>query len=172
MGITNLAAWLGIAVTPLNILYANNFANAHIIFAGLLLGVALIAMAWFSKQRNIKAHFDFTYINFGMNILFIACLAGMIHFDDYYPLWLIPLAAVVLYFYKRSLATRSFYFMLMLTLYGYIGISYALLRVVETGIIEDMGFIYIILMYFIGTGVGLSVFLIRMNKKLKLNDRI
>jgi hypothetical protein len=172
MAITNLAAWMGIAVTPLNILYANDFANAHIIFAGLLLGVALTVIAWFSKQRNIKAHFGFTYSNFGMNIFFIACLAGMFHFDDYYPLWLFPLACAVVYFYKRSLATRSFYFMLMLTLYGYIGISYALMRVLILGIIQDTGIIYFIFMYFIGSGVGMAVLLSRMNKKLKLNDRL
>jgi hypothetical protein len=172
MAITNLAAWMGIAVTPLNILYAINFAYSHLIFAGLLLGVSLTLIAWFSNKRNIKAHFSFTYSNFGMNILFIACLAAMIHFDDYYPLWIFPLACAVVYFYNRSLATRSFYFMLMLTLYGYIGVSYALIRLLIPGIIDNMGFMYLILMYFIGSGVGIAMFLIRMNKKLKLNDRL
>ena len=117
MAITNLAAWMGIAVTPLTIFNAGNFADAEVIFAGLLLGVALNVMAWASKQRNIKTHFCFTYTNFGMNILFVACLAGMFYFDNFYALWLLPLAAIVFYFYKRSLATTSFYFMLMLTLY-------------------------------------------------------
>src|SRR4051812_11242158 len=105
MAITNLAAWLGITLTPLNVLTENNFVEPRIIFAGLLLGVALNAIAWASKQRNIKVHFCFTYTNFGMNIFFIACLAGMFHFEDLYALWLIPLAGAVFYFYKRSLTT-------------------------------------------------------------------
>jgi hypothetical protein len=171
MAITNLAAWLGIAITPLNILNADNFADAKIIFAGLLLGVALNAMAWASVKRNIKAHFSFTYTNFGMNILFIACLAGMFYFDNYYPLWLLPLAGIIIYFYKRALATASFYFMLMLTLYGYIGISYVLVRLLIYSS-RDWGIIYFILLYFIGSGMAVAVFLTRMNKKLKLNDRI
>lgn len=165
MAITNLAAWMGIAITPLNILKANDFANAEIIFAGLLLGVALTAIAWASERRNIKAHFEFTYVNFGINILFISCLAGMFQFDNFYALWLLPLAGAVLYFYKKALATRLFYFILLLTLYGYIGFSYVLVRALGT--IFDLGVIFFILMYFIGSATGIIVFLSRMNKKMK-----
>jgi len=165
MAITNLAAWMGVAITPLNIFNANNFADAELIFAGLLLGVALTVIAWATKKRNIKAHFEFTYVNFGMNILFIACLAGMFHFDEFYPLWLLPLAGIVFYFYKRSLATASFYYMLMLTLYGYTGISYVMVRFLISRM--DLGSIYFILVYFISSGVGVVLFLTRMNQKIK-----
>jgi hypothetical protein len=171
MAIANLAAWMGIAITPLSIFKANNFEDAKIIFAGLLLGVALTTIAWASKQKNIKAHFCFTFINFGMNILFIACLAGMFYFDNFYALWLLPLAGAVFYFYKKSLATASFYFMLMLTIYGYIGISYVLVRLIIYGV-HDLGAAYLIFMYFIASGIGMVVFLIKMNKKLKGNDSI
>ena len=171
MAITNLAAWMGVAITPLKILNANDFANAEIIFAGLLLGVALNVIAWGSKNKNIKAHFCFTYTNFGMNVLFIACLAGMFHFDDFYLLWLVPLAGIAFYFYKKSLATASFYFMLMGTLYSYIGISYVVIRfLIDT--IRDLGAVYLGFMYFIFSGIGLIVFLKRMNKKIKSNDSL
>jgi hypothetical protein len=166
MAITNLAAWMGIAITPLNILKANDFANAEIIFAGLLLGVALTAIAWASERRNIKAHFEFTYVNFGINILFIACLAGMFHFDSFYALWLLPLAGAAFYFYKKALATGLFYFILLLTLYGYIGISYVIVRFLIWAMYE-IGVIYLILMYFMGSATWMIVFLSRMNKKLK-----
>jgi len=171
MAIANLAAWMGIAITPLSIFKANNFEDAKVIFAGLLLGVALTVIAWGSKQKNIKAHFCFTYTNFGMNILFIACLAGMFYFDNFYPLWLLPLAGTVFYFYKRSLATASFYFMLMLTLYGYTGISYVIIRMIVDGI-PDLGAAYFIFMYFISSGIGVIIFVTRMNKKIKHNDSI
>jgi hypothetical protein len=163
MAIANLAAWMGIAVTPLQIFRENNFADAQIIFAGLLLGVALNAIAWASKQRNIKAHFCFTYTNFGMNILFIACLAGMFHFDDFYLLWLLPLVGIVCYFYKRSIATSSFYIMLMLTLYGYTGISYVIIRLAPD--MDDA--IFLVIFYFILSGLSLISFLMYMNKKLR-----
>ncbi|HUP11062.1 MAG TPA: DUF2157 domain-containing protein [Niastella sp.] len=173
MAVTNLAAWAGIAITPLNILHANNFAEPEIIFTGLLLGVALAVAAWGSKQKNIKAHFSFTYSNFGMNILFIGCLAGMFVYEDFYLLWLLPLAAIVYYFYKQSLATASFYLLLMLTIYGYIGISYVITRgLVSLARDFDIGVIFLILMYYILSAIGIVLFLTRMNKKLKHNDSL
>src|SRR5205085_7633389 len=57
LAVTNLAAWMGIAVTPLKIFKANNFADTQIIFAGLLLGVFLVIMSRISTIKNIKPHF-------------------------------------------------------------------------------------------------------------------
>jgi hypothetical protein len=172
MAITNLAAWAGIAITPLNILHANNFEKPEIIFTGLLLGVALVVIAWGSKQKNIKAHFYFSYTNFGMNILFIACLAGMIVFEDFYLLWLLPLAAIVFYFYKQALSTVSFYLLLMLTIYGYTGISYVITQLLLNLMSPDLGIVLLILIYYIFSAIGIVVFLINMNKKLKTNDSL
>jgi hypothetical protein len=172
MAITNLAAWAGIAITPLNILHANNFAEPEIIFSGLLLGVALAILAWGSKRKDIKAHFNFTYTNFGMNILFIACLAGMIVFEDFYVLWLLPLAAIVFYFYKQAQATASFYLILMLTVYGYIGICYVITRLLLLLPNFDIEVIFLILMYYILSAIGVVIFLTRMNKKMKNNDSL
>jgi hypothetical protein len=132
-----------------------------------LLGVALTAIARASERRNIKAHFGFTYSNFGINILFIACLAGMFHFDSYYVLWLLPLAGAVYYFYKKAIATNLFYFILLVTLYGYIGFSYALVRLLILTMDDTFGGIMIVLMYFIGSAAWIIVFLSRMNKKMK-----
>jgi hypothetical protein len=163
--IANLAAWMGIAVTPLRIFKANNFADAQIIFAGLLLGVLLVLMARFSTLKKLKSHFSFTYLNFGMNILFISCLAGMFHFDSFYLLWLIPLLVLVYYFYRQAIAISSFYFMLMLTLYAYVGISYVITRLLL--LFDNFGTTSLIMMYFIASGIYILLFLIRMNKKLK-----
>ena len=165
MAVANLAAWMGIAVTPLKIFKANNFADAQIIFAGLLLGGLLVLMARFSIAKKIKSHFCFTYLNFGMNILFISCIAGMFHFDSFYLLWLVPLIALVYYFYRQAIAMSSFYFMLMLTLYAYVGISYVVTRLL---LFDNIGTTYFTFMYFIASGVYVILFLIRMNKKLKM----
>ena len=169
MAIANLATWMGIAVTPLKIFKANNFADAQIIFAGLVLGTFLVVMAHFSAEKKLKSHFCFTYLNFGMNILFISTLAGMFHFESFYLLWLLPLAALVIYFYRKAQALYSFYFMLMLTLYAYVGISYVMLKLL---LFDHLELYALALMYFIASGVGVILFLIRMNKKLKSNDRL
>jgi hypothetical protein len=169
MAVTNLAAWMGIAITPLKIFKANDFADAQIIFAGLLLGVILVLMAHLSTIRKIKPHFCFTYLNFGMNILFVSTLAGMFHFDSFYLLWVVPLAVLVFYFYRRALEMSSFYFILMLTLYAYVGISYIITRL----IMHDHYELYMIVMlYYIASAVYMILFLIRMNKKIKNNDRL
>jgi len=169
MAIANLAAWMGIAVTPLKIFKANNFADGQIIFAGVVLGVFLIAMAQFSTTKKLKPHFCFTYLNFGMNILFVSILAGMFHFDSFYLLWLLTLAGLVIYFYRKARRMSSFYFMLMLTLYAYVGISYVVVKLL---MFDSFDLYALSLMYFIASGVGVLVFLITMNKKLRSNDSL
>jgi hypothetical protein len=165
MAIANLGAWMGLAVTPLEIFKANNFADTEIIFAGLVLGVFLTVMAYLTAKRKIKEHFSFTYLNFGMNIVFISCLAGMFQFDSFYPVWLLPLAVVAIYFYRKAIKLRSFYLLLMITAYAYIGISYTLVKLLSvTDFIEVY---YLILLYFIGSAAFIVFFLITMNKKIK-----
>jgi hypothetical protein len=169
MAIANLAAWMGIAVTPLKIFRANNFADGQIIFAGVVLGIFLVATAQLSTIKKVKPHFCFTYLNFGMNILFVSTLAGMFHFDSFYLLWLLPLAGLVVYFYRKAALMSSFYFMLMLTLYAYVGISYVVVKLL---MFDSFDLYALSLMYFIASGVGAILFLIRMNKKLKSNDSL
>ena len=168
LAITNLAAWAGIAVTPTRILAENDFNSNSIIFTGLLLGVLLILAGLATQKKQIKKHFEFTYSNFGTHILFISCLAAMFNFDATYLLWFLLLLGLSLFFYLKAQAEKSFYYMLLLTLYGYIGVGYVVIRLLFfTSNNSDMGAIYIALLYFIASAIGMVVFLIRMNKKLK-----
>lgn len=171
MAITNLAAWMGIAITPLNILNTSYFSDSKLIFAGLLLGILLNITAAVSERRNLKAHFGFTYMNFGMNILFISCLAGMLYFESILIFWLLPLAGITVYFYRKAHIISSFYLMLMLTIYAYIGISYFIVRLVANYSDGD-AIITLGLLYFIFSAAGTVIFLVNMNKKLKHNDSI
>jgi hypothetical protein len=167
LAITNLAAWMGIAVTPMKIFKANNFEDGEMIFAGLILGAVLVQMSHLSSEKKIKKNFSFTYLNFGINILFVATLAGMFYFEDFYILWLIPLIIFAIYFYRKAIKLSSFYLMLMLSLYSYAGISYAVIRVLD---LLDALTIYFL--YFIGSAVYLVIFLMGQNKKLKKNDSL
>ncbi len=167
MAITNLAAWMGITVTPVEILKANDFNNSTIIFTGLLLGLLLISAAIFSKGRGFKKHFEFTYNNFGMHVIFISCLAAMFEFERIYLLLFVLLLGIAWYFYQKALKERSFYMILVTSLYSYIGISYIFLRLIDMigGLSESM--IYMCIFYFIGSGILMAMFLINTNKKLK-----
>jgi hypothetical protein len=165
MAITNLGAWVGIVVTPTRILKANDFNSATIIYTGVVLGILLLAAGKLSQRFKIKQHFAFTYSNFGMNTLFISCLAGLFHFDDQYLLWFLALMLIAGYFYLESVREKSFYFLLMLTLYGYIGLSYVFVRMMDWGSNTDAWLLDCL--YFIISGIALILFLIRMNKKYK-----
>ena len=172
LGITNLAAWLGITVTPLEILKTNDFNDTTIILTGLLLGAFLIAVALISVQKNFKKHFQFTYTNFGMHILFISCIAAMLHFENVYLLWFLLLMGMAFYFYTKALSERSFYILLITTLYAYFGITYVVINLLSKMRWQDLGPFYLGFIYFIASGIGLVLFLIRTNKKIKANDSI
>jgi len=171
LAITNLAAWAGIAITPLRILKDNDFDSPRLILTGIVLGVLLLAAAWAGKQWKTKAHFSFTYLNFGMNLLFISCLAGLCTVGHFYLLWFVLLAGVVAWFYGESMRRRSFYIVLMLSVYGYIGLGYTITRLLFS-VNFDIGGLILDCMYFILSAIGLILFLVRIAKKMKQHDSI
>lgn len=167
MAITNLAAWAGITITPAHILRSNDFNSDRIIYTGLALGVLLVLAAWLSRLKNIKQHFELTYNNFGTHLLFIACLSGLFTIGNLYLLWFLLLAVMAFYFYTSAVKNKSFYFVVITTLYFYVGISYVFIRLLEKMGSLDIGAVYIGFIYFIASGIGLVLFLISVNRKLK-----
>lgn len=168
MAITNLAAWAGLAVTPTRILAQNDFNSSSIIFTGLFIGVLLILAAVATQKTQIKKHFEFTYSNFGTNILCISCLAAMFHFEAIYLLWFLFLAGICFFVYHKARKEKSFYYILLLTLYGYIGLGYVVIRLLfDSPFSNDMAGIYMAFFYFIASAIGMIAFLISMNKQIK-----
>jgi hypothetical protein len=165
IAITNLATWLGITVTPLQILQQNDFADTHLIYTGLGLGAALVIFSIITQQKNIKAHFAFTYKNFGAHIFFIALLAAMFNYHNMYFLWFLVIMAVAYLFFANALKENSFYFLVITALYAYIAVCYVALDLLF--VIESGGSIYFVAMYFIGSGIGLIWLLVYYNKKLR-----
>jgi Predicted membrane protein (DUF2157) len=169
MAITNLAAWMGIAVTPFQILSANDFGSTRLIYTGVLLGVILLLLAIVSTQKNLKKHFAFTYQNFGTHIIFIACIAGICVFNNTYFLWFLFMAAIGTYIYLQAFRERSFYFVLLTVLYGYLGFSIVFFRWLF--LMDDIGAVYLGFFYVIGSAIGVILLLINLNKKIK-NARV
>ncbi|MEJ7588484.1 MAG: DUF2157 domain-containing protein [Ferruginibacter sp.] len=166
MAIVNLAAWMGLTVTPLEILTSNDFKSDTVIFTGLALGTLLTVMAWLTRHRNFKRHYEFTYANFGIHILFISTLAAMFHFTLIYLAWFLLLAVLAYLFYRKAIQEKSFYFILIITLYAFVGTSYVVLNILnQFG--EGMAAVYLGFLYFIVSAIGLVLFLIRTNKKMK-----
>jgi hypothetical protein len=163
LGITALAAWVGISITPLTLLRDNDFSNDRLIYMGLLLGAVLTGAAFFLGDRNIKKHFSFTYLNFGSHVLFVACLAGMMVLEKYW-LFVPLLAAVTAAFIGYARREQSFYFLIVAMVYAYVGLTYLvfLMDALESGLA---------FFYFVFSCAGVIWFLLRYKKILSPPQR-
>jgi hypothetical protein len=150
----------------------NNFDSHRLIYTGLALGTLLVLAGLTSERRNFKKHFEFTYTNFGTHLLFISGLAGLFVFDNIYPLWFLLLLGMAWYLYLLAMKKRSFYFLLIITLYTYIALSYMVIRLLMLMREADMAPVYLGLLYFIFSAIGLIRVSIKLNKKIKANDSL
>jgi hypothetical protein len=172
LAISNLAAWMGIAITPTRLLKENDFDNMRIIYTGLVLGTILLFAALTSEKRNIKKHFEFTYSNFGTHILFISSLAGLFMHQPFYFLWLLLLLGIAYIIYQQAMKKRSFYFLLLVTLYLYIALSYVVIMMLDGMVVGGMTSIYLGFLYFILSAIALIRLLIVFNRKMKPHDSV
>lgn len=155
LAITTLAAWMGVTVTPRDLLENNDFDSPSLIRIAALLGVVLALAGLVLAQRNLKKHFTGTYLNFSMHLYAIAALSGLFYLQQ--PLiWIPALAAGVAFYLWYAYASKSFYFLLVSVVYGYIGFTYCFFQYVMTDF--DL---YGAIFYFILSGVALVVFLMR-----------
>lgn len=169
MAITCLAAFVGITITPTELLQRNDFSSEYIIFSGLALGSVLVAAATILSSRNIKKHFKFTYFNFSTHLLFVSCLAGMFCLDS--PLiFTVLLGILVGLSLGHANKDKSFYFLLFTVVYGYIGLTYLVFRGLMK--IPNSGALSIAYLYMIGSSVLVILFLISTGKKYKKNASI
>ena len=167
MAITNLAAWVGISITPTRLLQNNDFNSHSIVYSGVGLGIILILAGIFSVRKNFKKHFDFTYKNFGYHLFFVASIAALVVFNAVY-LWLfIPLCAAGFYLYKLSIKDKSFYLLVITTLYMYAAISYVVIKNLLSFDRKGDAVIYLILLYLIASAIGLVIFIMKTNKTIK-----
>jgi hypothetical protein len=142
LGITGLAGWAGLSVTPMQLLEKNDFSSTSIIFTALTLGAIITLFARYCDTKNIKKHFSFSYNNFSANILFIAALGAL--FTQ--PLKLISfilLSGICFYYIKYAIAQKSFLFLLLSIIYGYIGLTYLVFSLLtEIRALEEILFLF------------------------------
>lgn len=167
MGITNMAIWMGVSVTPKQLLLNTDFNSQTVILTYLFLGLLLLLAAHLSTHFNFKKHFRFTYQHFGVHLSFISLLAG---YFFYYGsglsfLFIITLFALAFYIYKNALKHHSFYFLLLVVLYAYIAVSSLVVRMLFT--MKDDASITLSFMYFIASAIAIIFLLINLNKKIK-----
>ena len=167
MAITAFASWVGVSIAPFSVLEKNNFSAPNFLFTAIVLGLVLSAMGFISEYKNLKKHFSFTYLLLGSNLTLIATLSGMFSHANWSVVYaLITLTLCVgLFLYARK--TQSYIFLLMGVIYVYIALTYLLFKFVEPISSE---FVYMFTMYyFLLSGVGVIVFLMKIKKILKIN---
>ncbi len=174
LAITNLTAWVGITLTPLRIWQENDFDNMRLVWTGIALGVLLLVLGVLSEKRDYKRHFEFTYSNFGTHLLFVSGLAGLFILDNLYLGWFLLLVAAAWYCYREAIKRKSFYFVLILTLYMYIALSTVVLRLLWalTRHSDTIGAVYLAFIYFILSAIALIRILMTQNHKLKTRDSL
>ena len=161
MAIVLLGSWVGITVTPTALLKENDFESSRFIYTGLILTLFLAIMSYATFKFEIKKHFYFTYLNFALHIGFIAVLCGLFTLHTNW-LWTLLLALLFSVALKYALLEKSFYVLLMITIYGFTGFTYVFFQVFESSGAVSM--MYLMLFYFIFCATMLIKYL-RMFKK-------
>ena len=163
MAITAFASWVGVNIAPLSVLEKNDFSTPNFLVTAIVLGIVLSGLGLISEYRNLKKHFSFTYLLLGSNLALIAALTGMFNHPNWFIYALISLVLCVgLFLYARK--TQSYIFLLIGTIYGYTALTYLLFKL--AGFIDE-DFMYMFgLYYFLLSGVGVIVFLMKIKKIL------
>lgn len=174
MSITALAAWLGVTIQPLSAFVTNDFWHPRLSAAAILLGLGLMATGLGSEHYGRKAHFAFTYISLGSNLLLIAATASLLSHYSYggslprgvlVPLILLVCAALV--WYARR--THSYLLLLLGIGYAYVAITYVLMRYMDrASIAYDAGALFLLLLYFVLSAFGVVLLFVNIKKILGL----
>lgn len=155
IAITGLAAYVGLSVTPQDLLNNNDFyASESLSYSAVILGVLLILWTIYSNRISLKMHFSLVFLTFALHIISIAAISNLLHHDSL--IWLIfagILAGSTFYFYKISHEMKAMSLYVFMIVYAYIGGNIFLFRIFEDIDFSDIWelFIFLLPAYFIGS---------------------
>lgn len=162
MAITALASGVGVSIAPVKLWEANDFNSQNLVITALLLGIFLIFVGWIAEQRDFKKHFSFTYFLLGGNLAFVSALAGLFAFD-WKIIYFVVIAVLSYLYITYARQKHSYIFLLMGVIYEYIAFTYGAFKVLP----EQLDpFLY--MFYFMLTGVGVILFLIKIKEIIGL----
>ncbi|PKB18216.1 DUF2157 domain-containing protein [Flavobacterium sp. 5] len=126
IGITGIAAYLGLSVDPKHYFENEMFNNRTLSYIGLAFGLTLLLWALYAGKINLKKHFNLVYLTFSLHLVGIACMVNLC--DDYWFPFGLVLGVAAYYFYNLSFQIRSISLFIFTVIYGYIGINIFLVR--------------------------------------------
>ena len=116
---------LGLSVSPVNWAQGDFVEGMDLYVMGIVYGTSLISAGFISASRNIKKHFDFTYHNFGLLLVYFGALAIIFdtRLDVGMALVLIPMSVGIAWYCWNQ---KKFLFFLYSCVSGYIALTYLL----------------------------------------------
>lgn len=126
IGITGLATFVGITVTPKTLLENEIYSNPLLSYYGLALGILIILWTEYSNRISLKKHFSLVFLSFAQHLIGICCMAGLM--EPYWLIFAILLAAATYYFYKISHEISSIFLFVFMLVYGYVGFNILLFK--------------------------------------------
>lgn len=167
MGLTALISWVGVTVRPLELYFKTNFFDQDTVFSALILALVLIGAALLLNRQRIKPHFTYTYLTMAGNLLMIALLGGLFNFEGVRLWFAVGLGIACFAFDWYSRQDSSFLFLLMATVYGYIGTTYLFFHYMDFA--SDEPYFW----YFIVTGIALVYYLMsQFTKRIRTNESV
>jgi hypothetical protein len=144
LALSSLAGWFGLTISHWPSHQDEAYRQYALLYCLMVGGGGALLY-----RRGLKPHFLGTYLNIVANVLFWALLSGVFNREGYWFLALLIACGVSL---AWGLARRQFAFVAYAAVYGYVGISYILLRNVN----DDTA----LFSYFVFTGVAMLVMLV------------
>lgn len=171
IAITGLAAYVGLSVTPQDLLNNSRFySDQSLSYSAVMLGGLLILWTIYSSRIQLKTHFKIIYLTFALHIISIASISNL---ADYYSdsLWWIfafILAGSSYYFYKVSHDLKAISLYVFMIVYAYIGFNIFLFRIFEHADFSDIWQLLILVLpvYFIGSIVLFIKLIKTFNKEI------
>jgi hypothetical protein len=151
LALSSLAGWLGLTISH----WPSDQDAAYRLYAllyCLLVGVAAVIF----RLIDLKRHFFGTYLNVVANVLFCSLLSGVFQTRGY-ALWFIALLLAVGASLAWGITQRQFVFVAYAAVYGYVGVSWLLIRNSS-----DSTFI---LPYFVTTAIAMLALLVTIARR-------
>ncbi|MWB94214.1 DUF2157 domain-containing protein [Flavobacterium sp. GA093] len=170
IAITGLAAYIGISVTPQDLVNNDFHTTQNLSYSAIALGGLLVLWTIYSSRIALKTHFNFIYLTFALHIISIAAISNLL--DSYDLTWVIFAAVLALssfYFYKISYELKSISLYVFMIIYAYIGVNIVLVKFLNFIEFFDFWELFILILpaYFIGS-IVLFIKLIKKFNKEKL----
>ncbi len=164
IGITGMAAYLGLSVDPKHYFENEMFNNRTLSYIGLAFGLTLLLWALYASKINVKKHFNLVYLTFSLHLVGIACMVNLC--DDYWLPFGLVLGIATYYFYNLSFQIRSITLFIFTVLYGFIGMNIFFVRILDSIHFDDFFAIFFFTtpFYFIGAIIGFIKLIKHFNK--------